>query len=58
MKLLNLTVGRLVTSNLAFTETDASQIKYFIESILFFCEGKTNGTQICGMAVLVIVLPK
>ena len=58
MKLLNLSVGRLATSNLASTENDALQIKYFIEAILFFCEGKTNGTRICDMAIVVIVLPK
>ena len=58
MKLFNLPVGTLVPSNLAFTETDASQIKAFIESILSFCGGKTNDTWICGMIVLVIELPK
>ena len=58
MKLLNLSVGRLATSNLASTENDALQIKYFIEAILFFYEGKTNGTRICDMAIVVIVLPK
>ena len=58
MKLFNLFVGRLVKSNLAFTEADASQIKSFIEAILFFCEGKTNGTRIGGMILLVILLSK
>ena len=58
MKLFNLFVGRLVKSNLAFTEADASQIKSFIEAILFSCEGKTNGTRIGGMTLLVILLSK
>ena len=58
IKLFNSSVGRLVPSNLAFTEADASQIKSFIEAILFFCESKTNCTRICGMNILVIVLPK
>ena len=56
MKLFNSSVRRLVPSNLAFTEADASQIKSFIEAILFFCE--TGGTRICGMTVLIIALPK
>ena len=58
MKLFNSSVGRLVPSKLAFTEADISQLKSFIEAILFFYEGKTNGTRRCGMTVLVIVLPK
>ena len=58
MKLFNLSVGRLVTSNLAFAKADASQIKSFNEAIFFFCKGETNGTRICGMTVLVIVFPK
>ena len=58
MKLFNSSLRRLVLSNLAFTEADTSQIKFFIEAILFLCEGKTNDTRICGMTVLVIVLPK
>ena len=58
MKLFNSSVERLVTPNLTFTEAHASHIKSFIEAILFFCEGKTNGTRICGITVPVIVLPK
>ena len=58
MKLFNLSIGRLVPSNLAFTEADASQIKSIIEAILFFCEGETNDTQICSMTILVILKPK
>ena len=58
MKLFSSSVGRLVPSNLAFTEAKAFQIKSFIDAVLFFCEGKSNGTRICGMNVLVIVLLK
>ena len=57
MKLFNSSVGRLVPSNLGFTEAEVSQIKS-IEAILFFCEGKTNDTRMGGMTLLVIVLPK
>ena len=57
MKLFNSSVGRLVPSNLGFTGAETSQIKS-IEAILFFCEGKTNGTRMGGMTLLVIVLPK
>ena len=45
MKLFNSSVERLVPSNLAFTEVDGSQVPSFIETILFFCEGKTNDTR-------------
>ena len=38
MKLFNSSVGRLVPS----------LVPSFIEAILFFCEGKTKGTRICG----------
>ena len=53
MKLFNSSVGRLVPSNLAFTEVESSQKKSFIEATLLFCEGKTNDTRICGMTVRV-----
>ena len=58
MKLFNSSQERLVPSNMAFTQAEASQIMLFIEAIFFFCEGKTNGTRKCGMAVLVIMLQK
>ena len=54
MKSFNSSVGRLVPSKLAFREADAFQLKSFIETILFSFERKTNGTQICGMTVLVV----
>ena len=42
MKSFNLSVGRLVISNLVFTKADASQIIVFIETIFFFSEGTIN----------------
>ena len=56
MKSFNSSVGRLVPSKLAFREADAFQLKSFIETILFSFERKTNGTQICGMTVLIVGL--
>ena len=36
MKLFNSSLGRLVPSDLVFTEAEALQLKSFIEVILFF----------------------
>lgn len=58
MKLFNSSQERLVPSNMAFTQAEASQIMLFIEAIFFFCEEKTNARRISSMTVLVIELPK